>query len=77
MCLALPAQVIALHDDQHATVDLGGVRRKVNVMLVDNLAINDYVLLHVGFAIAKLSPDEAQKTLTLIDEATRSTRPAD
>ncbi|HNF97443.1 MAG TPA: HypC/HybG/HupF family hydrogenase formation chaperone [Pseudomonadota bacterium] len=77
MCLALPAQVIALHDDQHATVDLGGVRRKVNVMLVDNLAINDYVLLHVGFAIAKLSPDEAQKTLALIDEATRSARPAD
>ena len=76
MCLALPAQVIALHDDQHATVDLGGVRRKVNVMLVDNLAINDYVLLHVGFAIAKLSPDEAQKTLALIDEATRSARPA-
>lgn len=77
MCLALPAQVIALHDDQHATVDLGGVRRKVNVMLVDDLAINDYVLLHVGFAIAKLSPDEAQKTLALIDEATRSARPAD
>lgn len=71
MCLALPARVIALHEDHQATVDLGGVRRKVNVMLVDELQLDDYVLLHVGFAIAKLDPKEAQRTLELLAEATR------
>ncbi len=75
MCLALPARVIALHDDEHATVDLGGVRRRVNVMLVENLRLDDYVLLHVGFAIAKLDPEEAARTLSLLEEATRLPTP--
>ncbi len=75
MCLALPARVIALHDDEQATVDLGGVRRKVHILLVDDVAVGDYLLLHVGFAIAKLSEEEATRTLTLIDEATASLAP--
>ena len=75
MCLALPARVIALHDDEHATVDLGGVRRRVNVMLVENLRLDDYVLLHVGFAIATLDPEEAASTLSLLEEATRLPTP--
>jgi hydrogenase expression/formation protein HypC len=75
MCLALPARVIALHDEDHATVDLGGVRRRVNVMLVENLRLDDYVLLHVGFAIAKLDPEEAARTLSLLEEATRLPTP--
>ncbi len=75
MCLALPARVIALHDDEHATVDLGGVRRRVNVMLVENLRLDDYVLLHVGFAIATLDPEEAARTLSLLEEATRLPTP--
>lgn len=70
MCLALPARVIALHDDEQATVDLGGVRRKIHTMLIDDVSVGDYVLLHVGFAISKLSPQEAERTLALIDEAT-------
>ena len=75
MCLALPARVIALHDEEHATVDLGGVRRRVNVMLVENLRLDDYVLLHVGFAIATLDPEEAARTLSLLEEATRLPTP--
>ena len=75
MCLALPARVIALHDEDHATVDLGGVRRRVNVMLVENLRLDDYVLLHVGFAIATLDPEEAARTLSLLEEATRLPTP--
>ena len=75
MCLALPARVIALHDEAHATVDLGGVRRRVNVMLVEDLRLDDYVLLHVGFAIAKLDPEEAARTLSLLEEATRLPTP--
>ena len=77
MCLALPAKVIALHDEEQATVDLGGVRRKIHVMLVEDLQVGDYVLLHVGFAIAKLSEPEAERTLALIDEATASLTQAD
>lgn len=73
MCLALPARVMALHEDEHATVDLGGVRRCINVILVDDLRLDDYVLLHVGFAIGKLNAEEARRTLRLIEEALIST----
>lgn len=69
MCLALPARVIAVDDEAHATVDLGGVRRKVNVMLVEKVRPDDYVLLHVGFAIAKLDQQAAEQTLRLLDQA--------
>jgi hydrogenase expression/formation protein HypC len=63
MCLALPVQVIELGEDQTAVVDLGGVRKEISLALVDDITVGDYVILHVGYALARLDADEAQRTL--------------
>lgn len=65
MCLALPARVVELRDDELAVIDLGGVRKEVSLALVENVAVGDYVIVHVGYALQKLDPGEAQKTLEL------------
>lgn len=69
MCLAVPARIVELLPDAQAVVDLDGVRREISVALVDGLAPGDYVVLHVGFALARLDPDEARRTLELFAEA--------
>ncbi|OIQ91426.1 hydrogenase-2 operon protein HybG [mine drainage metagenome] len=69
MCLALPAQVTELLPDDMATVMLGGVAKEVSVALVEDVALGDYVIVHVGFALSKLDPEEAEKTLALFAEA--------
>lgn len=68
MCLAIPAQVISLDGDDMATVMLGGVRKSVSVALLETVAVGDYVLLHVGYALHKVSEEEAQRTLALMAE---------
>ena len=69
MCLAIPGIVIALNaDSSMATVDLSGVQKEVSTVLVDDLEIGDYLLIHVGFALHKLSEEEAQSTLALFEE---------
>ncbi len=68
MCLAIPAQVIELVDIEHAVVDMGGVRKTISTALVDDLQIGDYVIVHVGYALNRLDPEEAAETLRLIAE---------
>ena len=68
MCLAIPAQVVELRDGDNAVVDLAGVRKEISLALVDNVAVGDYVIVHVGYALNKLDPDEAAKTLALFAE---------
>ncbi|MBS3799487.1 MAG: HypC/HybG/HupF family hydrogenase formation chaperone [Thioalkalivibrio sp.] len=68
MCLALPVEVVELLDDEQARVDVGGVQKVVNVSLVDQLEVGDYVILHVGFAINRLDQTEAERTLELFRE---------
>ena len=68
MCLAIPAQVIELHDESMATVSLGGVRKTISTALIDDLAIGEYVLVHVGYALHKVSEEEARRTLALMAE---------
>jgi len=68
MCLAIPARVIALHDGELATVDAGGVRKDVSVALLDGVSVGDYVILHVGYALSRLDPEEAERTLALVAE---------
>jgi hydrogenase expression/formation protein HypC len=68
MCLAIPARVVELLGDDKATVDLGGVRKDISLALVDDVAIGDYVILHVGYALNKLDPEEAERTLALFAE---------
>lgn len=68
MCLALPALVTDILPDAMATVDLGGVRKEVSLALVEGVAVGDYVIVHVGYALSKLDPDEAARTLALFAE---------
>jgi hydrogenase expression/formation protein HypC len=75
MCLGIPGQVVELRDREAglAVVDISGVRREVSVALVDEPAAplrdGDWVLVHVGFALARIDEDEAQTTLALLREA--------
>jgi hydrogenase expression/formation protein HypC len=63
MCLALPVRVVELKEGDMAVVDLGGVRKEVSLALVDGVAEGDYVILHVGYALTRLDPAEAERTL--------------
>ncbi len=69
MCLAIPIRVEAVMQDQMARVTLGGVSKLVSIALVEDVRVGDYVLLHVGYALTRLDPDEAKRTLTLMHEA--------
>jgi hydrogenase expression/formation protein HypC len=69
MCLAIPVRVEALLPDQMARVTLGGVSKVVSIALVEDVRVGDYVLLHVGYALTRLDPDEAERTLALMREA--------
>jgi len=72
MCLAIPGQVIELVDERNrlAKVDVAGVRRNVNIGLLDDDGVGarpgDWVLIHVGFAMSKVDEEEAQATLRLL-----------
>jgi hydrogenase expression/formation protein HypC len=65
MCLAIPVKVVELLEGDNALVDVGGVRKEISLALVDGIGVGDYVILHVGYAIQKLDPEEAEKTLAL------------
>ncbi|MGE0080187.1 MAG: HypC/HybG/HupF family hydrogenase formation chaperone [Thiohalomonadaceae bacterium] len=70
MCLAIPARVVEVdRDAATAVVSLGGVRKEVSTMLVEDVAVDDYVLIHVGFALNKIDQEEAERTLALFAQA--------
>jgi hydrogenase expression/formation protein HypC len=60
--------VIELGANDRAIVDLGGVRKEISLALLDDVSVGDYVVLHVGYALSKLDPEEAEKTLALFAE---------
>ncbi len=68
MCLALPARIVELRENEQGIVDLGGVRREVSLALVDDVRAGDYVIVHVGYALSKLDTEEAERTLRLFAE---------
>jgi hydrogenase expression/formation protein HypC len=69
MCLAIPARIVEINDNDTAIVDLGGVRKDISLALVEDVKVGDYVILHVGYALTRLDPEEAEKTLALMAEA--------
>jgi hydrogenase expression/formation protein HypC len=71
MCLAIPAKVVEKLENDQALVEVGGVRNRVSLMLVEDVAVGDYVIVHVGFAIARLNAEEAAKSLALFSEIAR------
>lgn len=70
MCLAVPARIVEIDSaSDMATVALGEVKKVISLALVDAVEVGDYVLIHVGYALNKLDPEEAEKTLQLFAEA--------
>lgn len=67
MCLAVPMKVIAIEGDV-AICEIDGVRRDASLMMVDGVAVNDYVLIHAGFAIERVDEEEAEETLRQMRE---------
>ncbi len=68
MCLGVPMQVKSIENDM-ATCEIDGVTREASLMMIDGVAVGDYVLIHAGFAIEKIDEDEAQLTLDALREA--------
>ena len=68
MCLAIPACVEQLTAANHAIVNLSGVRKEISLALVEDIVPGDYVIVHVGFALQKLDPLEAERTLAMFAE---------
>ena len=69
MCLAIPAKVLSVEPDDMAVVTVENVRKRISTALLDVVAVGDYLLIHVGYALHKLSEEEAAHTLSLMAEA--------
>jgi len=67
MCLGVPAKILETGDGA-AVVELGGVRREISMMLIDDVSVGEWVIVHAGFAIEKLSEEAAEQTLSLFRE---------
>ena len=70
MCLAIPGQILEVIDEPNhlARVEVAGVRRTVNIGLLDDAGPGDWVLIHVGFAISQIDEDEARATRELLEQ---------
>jgi hydrogenase expression/formation protein HypC len=70
MCLAIPGKIVEIVDEENriAKVEIGGVRRGVNIGMLDDIEIGDYVLVHVGFAMSKIDEKQAEETLRTLQE---------
>ena len=69
MCLAIPACVVEIREEERALVDVGGVRKEISLALVTDVKEGDYVILHVGYALQVIDAVEAEKTLALFAQA--------
>jgi hydrogenase expression/formation protein HypC len=77
MCLAIPARVIEVLDNDQVRIELGGVHKAISTALVENVAVGDYLIVHVGYAIGKLDPQEAEETLAVFAAMGKSADPAE
>ncbi|MDP3300397.1 MAG: HypC/HybG/HupF family hydrogenase formation chaperone [Sulfuricurvum sp.] len=69
MCLSIPSKIVEIDEDNMATVDTMGVRRKVSLDLMsDEAAIGDYVLIHIGFAMGKIDHEDALESLKVYEQ---------
>jgi hydrogenase expression/formation protein HypC len=68
MCLAIPALIEELTAQGNAIVNLGGVRKEISLALIQDAAVGDYVIVHVGYALQKLDQVEAERTLEMFAE---------
>jgi len=70
MCLAVPMKITEI-TGQEAVAEIGGVKRKANIQLVENVKVGDYVIVHAGFAIEKLDEEDAKETIAMFREMER------
>lgn len=68
MCLAIPAKVVEICGEDLARIDIVGVQKEISTALIDNVVVGDYLIVHVGHAIGRLDPEEAEKTLAYLAE---------
>jgi len=68
MCLAIPSMIVKIEDEM-ATIDVDGVKRKASLLLVEDAQVGDYVIVHAGFAIRKIDEEAAQESLRYLREA--------
>ena len=67
MCLAIPVQIIEVLPGDEAIAEIPGVKKTISTALVDDVQVGDYVILHVGYALQKIDPEEAKKTIELFN----------
>lgn len=68
MCLSVPAKIAKILPNDMAIVSIDGISLEISIALVDELEVGDSVLVHVGYALAKIDPTEAERTLELLQE---------
>ena len=69
MCIAVPMEVVEINDNNMGVAELNGVKRDVGFMLLEDINLGDWVLIHAGFAISRLNREEAEETLSLLKQA--------
>ena len=67
MCLAIPGKILEI-EQPYASVDIGGVKRRVHLGIIEGPAVGEYVLVHAGFAISKTDNEEAERTIAEIEK---------
>ena len=74
MCLAVPLKLVQV-DGEHGVVEMGGIRRKVNLSFVEGARPGDYMVVHAGFAITRMDEAQAAETLRLLNECIEKADP--
>jgi len=65
MCVAIPGKVIEIYEGE-SLIDFGKIKKRVNTFFIDNIQLGDYVLIHAGCAIEKVSEEEAIETMDIL-----------
>ncbi len=72
MCLAIPSKIVKI-ENTIGTIDAGGVKKEISLLLLENARIGDYVIVHAGFAIHKIDESTAMESLKYLRELASST----
>ena len=72
MCLAVPAKIIEVLENGLARCDLNGVKKEINVSLIAQQKVGDWVIVHVGFALNRIDEAQAQETLRMLSTVVQS-----
>lgn len=66
MCVAVPGKIISIDENLMAMADFGGSGREISVALLEEPRVGDYIIVHAGFALHKVSPEEAEETIEMM-----------